>query len=74
MDADIIKFFKGYFRLKMARYLIKWVADNQFDDAVKSSTVKFYQACQMAISSWDQKEKSTISNCFLHCGFYKAKC
>ena len=74
MDEGAIKSFKGYFRLKIARYLIKWVADNEFGDAVNSSAVMFYQACQMAISPWDQLEKSTISNCILHYGFYKAKC
>ena len=41
MDEGIIKCFKGCYRLKMARYLIKWIADNQFGDAVKSSAVKF---------------------------------
>ena len=51
IDEGAIKCFKGNYRLKMARYLIKWVA-------VKSSAVVFYQACQMAISLWNQFEKS----------------
>jgi hypothetical protein len=58
IDAGIIKCFKGYYRLKMARYLTKWAADNQFGDDVKSSAFKFNQACQMAISLWNQLEKS----------------
>ena len=28
----------------------------------------------MAVSSWSYLSSSTISNCFRHCGFFKAKC
>jgi hypothetical protein len=28
----------------------------------------------MAVSSWDHVSRSTIWNCFRHCGFFRAKC
>jgi hypothetical protein len=73
-DAGIIKCFKGYSRVKMRRYLIRWLSENQYGDSVKSNALKFYQACQMAIASLAKLESSTISNCFRHYGFFKAKC
>ena len=73
MDAGVIKCFKGYYRTRMAKLLIKWVAENQFG-ALKSNAVQFYQAIQMAVASWEDVQVSTVSNCFRHCGFYKAKC
>ena len=28
----------------------------------------------MAVSAWSDLSSTTISNCFRHCGFFKAKC
>ena len=39
IDAGIIKCFNGYYRVKMARYLIKWVIENQYGNSVKSNAV-----------------------------------
>ena len=66
MDAGVIK---GYYRLKLARKLIQFVEN----ESVGSNQVKFYEACEMAVSSWNDLTYQTI-NCFRHCGFYKAKC
>jgi hypothetical protein len=52
LDAGIIKCFKGYYRTHMARFLIKWVKDNQYGGILRLNAVKFYQAVEMAVESW----------------------
>ena len=74
MDAGIIKCFKGYYRTRAARFLIKWNEQNQFGDKLKQNAIQFYQAIEMAVSSWGDVTSKTISNCFRHCGFYRSKC
>ena len=58
----------------MARFLIKWTEQNQFGDKLKHNAIQFYQAIDMAVSSWGDVTSKTISNCFRHCGFYRSKC
>jgi hypothetical protein len=58
----------------VARFLIKWIDNNQFGDQLIQNAVQFYQAVEIAVSSWDDASRKTISNCFRHCGFFRAKC
>jgi hypothetical protein len=74
MDAGVIKCFKGYYRTRMASFLIKWVANNQFGDTLRQNAVQFYQAVEMAVAPWNDVSNKTVSNCFRHCGFFTAKC
>jgi hypothetical protein len=34
----------------------------------------FSEAVCMAYAAWNELNPTTITNCFRHCGFYKAKC
>jgi hypothetical protein len=74
MDAGVIKCFKSYYRTRVAKFSIKWIDNNQFGDQLKQNAVQFYQAVEMAVSSLDDVSRNTISNCFRHCGFFRAKC
>ena len=69
MDAGLIKCFKGYYRTRMARFLIKWVANNQFGDTLRQNAVQFYQAVEMAVASWNDVSNKLLSNCFRDCDF-----
>ena len=70
MDAGIIKVFKGLYRVKMARKLITLVEE---EESIPANFLKMHQAVEMAVKSWEEVSSTTISNCFRHCGFYKAK-
>jgi hypothetical protein len=74
MDAGIIKCFKGYYRIRAARFLIKWTEQNQFGDKLEQNAIQFNQPIDMAVSLWGDVTSKTISNCFRHCGFYRPKC
>ncbi len=37
----------------MARFLIKWISNNQFGDQLKQNAVQFCQAVEMGVASWD---------------------
>ena len=41
---------------------------------MKQNAVQFYQAVEMAVSSCEDVSSKKISNCFRHCGFFRAKC
>jgi hypothetical protein len=72
MDAGIIKCFKGGYRVKLARKLICLVDSNSTH--IRSNEVGFSEAVCMAYAAWNELNPTTITNCFRHCGFYKAKC
>ena len=68
MDAGIIKCFKGIYKLKLAQKLIRGV------DTLELKSVAFHEAVIMAFEAWGDLNSKTITNCFRHCGFYRAKC
>ena len=68
MDAGIIKCFKGIYKLKLAQKLIRGV------DTLVLKSVAFHEAVIMAFEAWGDLNSKTITNCFRHCGFYRAKC
>ena len=72
MDAGIIKWFKGSYRVKLARKLIRLV-DSTLTH-IRSNEVVFCEAVCMAHAACDELNPTTITNCLRHCGFYRAKC
>ena len=72
MDAGVIKCFKGNYRVKLVRKLIQHVSETNCP--INSNQILFYEAVTMAYLAWEELNQKTISNCFRHCGFFKAKC
>ena len=72
MDAGIIKCFKGSYRVNLARKLISLVDSSSTQ--IRSNELGFSEAVCMAYAAWDELNPKTISNCFWHCGFYRAIC
>ena len=70
MDAGIIKVFKGLYRVKMAKKLMTLVEQKE---SIPANFFKMHQAVEMAVKSCKKVTSTTISNCFGHRGFYKAK-
>ncbi|CAF1057970.1 unnamed protein product [Brachionus calyciflorus] len=72
MDAGVKKCLKGFYRVKFCRQILSLVEkSNKF----VPTDIKFFQSLEMLNSSWDEELKpSVISNCFRHCGFFRAKC
>ena len=42
MDAGIIKCFKGYYRTRAARFLIKWTEENKFGNKLKQKICNIF--------------------------------
>ena len=72
MDAGVIKCFKGNYRVKLVRKLIQHVSETNCP--INTNQILFFEAVTMAYLAWEELNQKTISNCFRHCGFFKAKC
>jgi hypothetical protein len=71
MDAGVIKVFKVYYRLYAARKIIS-IIENGYQ--IHATTITLLMAISMACNACSDLSTATISNCFRHCGFYRAKC
>lgn len=73
LDMGIIKNLKCFYRSKLVNHILQEVEENLLNTASTaidvSARVNLLQAIQFLADSWRQVSKTTIQNCFSHCGF-----